>query len=194
MQPLTHCSHDFVGRSWYKLPEYFAKTKYQNPADAVNGPFQFAYDTQLHGFTWIMQPENSYYLNNFNTWLVASHKGIPNWLDWYPVQEQLINGLDRSEKAVTMVDVGGGLGHELLELKKKYPDLAGRLVLQDQPENIKNVPETTVFEPTVHDFFTPQPVKGRRISSPSATRSCQVLHSDNNIHRGPYLLLPYGLT
>ncbi len=136
---------------------------YQNPADALNGPFQYAYDTQLHGFTRIMRPENSYFLNNFNTWLVGSHEGIPNCLDWFPVDEQVAKGLDSDDKAVTMIDVGGGMGHELLALKKEYPELPGRLVLQDQAENIKGVPETIVFEATVHDFFAPQHVKGECI-------------------------------
>ncbi len=88
-----------------------------------------------------------------------------HWLDWFPVKEEVIKGLEQDEKAVTMVDVGGSLGHELLELKKRYPELPGRLVLQDLPETIKGVAETKVFEPAVHDFFTPQPVEGKCILS-----------------------------
>ncbi len=76
-----------------------------------------------------MRPENSYFLNNFNTWLVGSHGGIPNCLDWFPVDEEVAKGLDSDDKAVTMIDVGGGMGHELLALKKEYPELPGRLVL-----------------------------------------------------------------
>ena len=164
-------SHDFVGPAWYKLPAFLAKTKYQNPEDAMNGPFQYAYNTELHGFAWIMQPENSTFLNNFNTWLAGSHEGIPKWLDWYPFEKEVVQGLDRDEKSVAVVDVGGGLGHELLEMQTKYSGLSGRLVLQDLPESIKNVPKTDVFEPTVHDFFTPQPVKGIRISSDTRPNS-----------------------
>jgi len=129
----------------------------------MNGPFQYAYDTQLNGFAWIMQPENSTLLHNFNTWMAGTHAA--HWLDWFPVKEEVIKGLEQDEKAVTMVDVGGSLGHELLELKKRYPELPGRLVLQDLPETIKGVAETKVFEHAVHDFFTPQPVEGKCILS-----------------------------
>lgn len=106
-----------------------------------------------------MQPDNAVLFQNFHTWLAASHEA--HWLDWFPLKENVIEGLDRNEQAVTVVDVGGSLGHELLEIKKKYPELPGRLVLEDLPEIIKGVPETNVFEPTMHDFFTPQPVKSK---------------------------------
>ena len=124
----------------------------------MNGPFQYAFDTKLNGFAWIMQPENSTLLNNFNTWMGGIH--VAHWLDWFPLQEEVIKDLDSDENAVTMIDVGGGLGHELLELKKKYPEIPGRLILQDLSETIKSVPDTKAFERTVHDFFTPQPVIG----------------------------------
>ena len=92
----------------------------------------------------------------------------------------MIEGLDRDEKAVTVVDVGGSLGHELLEIKKKYPEVPGRLVLEDLPETIKDVTETNVFEPTVHDFFTPQPIKSKSILIHFAIRSSE-LESTNII-------------
>ena len=161
--------------------------------DALNGPFQYAYNTQLHGFAWIMQPENTTLFQNFNTWLTGSHEGRPNWLDWFPVEEEVVKGLERDEKAVTVVDVGGGLGHELLGLRKKYPELPGRLVLQDLPETIKGVPETRVFEPTVHDFFTPQPVKGKCVLVQFTIHSFQILRSDIVTYRGTCLLLPQCL-
>jgi hypothetical protein len=100
----------------------------------MNGSFQYAYDTQLNGFAWIMQPENSPLLRNFNIWMTGTH--ATHWLDWFPVEEEVIKGLKQDEKAVTMVDVGGSLGHELLELKKRYSEIPGRLILQDLLETI----------------------------------------------------------
>jgi len=112
----------------YKLPAYFAKTKYRNPTDVMNGSFQYAYDTQLNG------PENSTLLRNFNIWMTGTHA-----THWFPVEEEVTKGLKEDEKAVTMVDVGGSLGHELLELKKSYSEMPGRLILQDLLEAIKDV-------------------------------------------------------
>ena len=181
-------SYDFVSRSFYKLPGYFAKTKYQNPSDASNGPFQYAYDTKLNGFAWVMQPENAELFTQFNTFMSGSHEA--HWLDWFPVKERMIDGLDRDANAVTMVDVGGNLGHELLDLKKRYPDLSGRLVLQDLPQTIKSVPETGVFEAMAHDFFAPQPVKSRYNFIRLILHSSQAQCSDTPTHRRPGLLLP----
>ena len=129
----------------------------------------------MHGFAWIQQPENSALLNNFNTWLTGSGEGRLGWLEWFPVDEEVVKGMGTDEQAVAVVDIGGGLGHELLALKKKYPDLPGRLVLQDLSETIKTVPKTIVFESMVHDFFTTQPIKGEFIVALFAVhffRSC----------------------
>ena len=83
--------------------------------------------------------------------------------DLYPVKERL--GLDAPNgdtDAAFLVDIGGGLGHDLEELKVKHPDIRGRLILQDQPEVIAQISKAfDGIDRTAHDFFTPQPVKGR---------------------------------
>ena len=82
--------------------------------------------------------------------------------DFYPVEERL--GYDTQtddNNAVFLVDVGGGLGHDLEELKFKHPRIRGRLVLQDQPEVIAQISKASHgIELTTHDFFTSQSVKG----------------------------------
>ena len=63
------------------------------------------------------------------------------------------------------MDVGGGLGHDLKELKTKIPNIPGRLVLQDREEVISTLSSTSaenIFEAQAHDFFTPQPVQNAR--------------------------------
>ena len=81
---------------------------------------------------------------------------------FYPVQERLIEGARQESSEVFLVDVGGGLGHDLELLRKNYPQLPGRLILQDQKDVIDQVRAPAAeFEKTVHDFFTPQSVHGR---------------------------------
>lgn len=92
-------------------------------------------------------------------------QGKPTWTDanFYPVSENLGRGLKENKDAVLLVDIGGGLGHDLEDFKGKYPQLPGRLILQERPEVIAQITETKQsIEPTVHDFFTPQPVKGAK--------------------------------
>ena len=88
-------------------------------------------------------------------------QGKSSWCDegFYPLTERIGQGLDPERPL--LVDVGGGLGHDLLELRTKHPELSGRLILQDQADVIKQVGDSEKrIELVVHDFFTPQPVKG----------------------------------
>ena len=90
-------------------------------------------------------------------------QGKRSWMDsgFYPVNEKLENGSKKDEKdSVFLVDVGGGLGHDLEELKAKHADISGSLVLQDQADVIAQIGKASAgIKLTVHDFFTPQPVK-----------------------------------
>ncbi|KAI0852445.1 putative O-methyltransferase [Daldinia vernicosa] len=89
------------------------------------------------------------------------HVGVPRRETFV---ERLVQGFDADTGGndVLLVDVGGGLGHDLLELKEKHPSLPGKLILQDRPEVISAVSSEGVFEATAHDFFAPQPVKEAR--------------------------------
>ena len=64
----------------------------------------------------------------------AYRAGKPSWADpgFYPVTERLFDGFDSSVSDLLPVDVGGGMGHDLVELKEKYPKLPGKLILQDR--------------------------------------------------------------
>lgn len=57
----------------------------------------------------------------------------------------------------TLVDIGGGRGHDLLAFEERLSEV--KLVLQDKPEAIATVdlPATSNIQITEHDFFTPQP-------------------------------------
>jgi demethylsterigmatocystin 6-O-methyltransferase len=64
------------------------------------------------------------------------------------------------EKAV-FVDVGGGTGRQCVALREKFPDLKGRVVLQDLPAVVAGVGMLDGVEVIGYDFFTEQPVKGK---------------------------------
>jgi len=81
---------------------------------------------------------------------------------FYPVPE-LVMDLKESDD-VLLVDVGGSLGHDLSEFQRKWPDMPGRLVLQDLPAVVEQAQSMSLHprvEVMPHDFFTEQPVKGR---------------------------------
>jgi demethylsterigmatocystin 6-O-methyltransferase len=85
-----------------------------------------------------------------------------SWLDVVPFPD-VATSMDSSDRAA-FVDIGGNIGHQCARLKAKYPNLSGRVVLQDREETIKNAPSIEGVEFMVHDFFTPQPVKGMYIT------------------------------
>ncbi|RYO90039.1 hypothetical protein DL762_002884 [Monosporascus cannonballus] len=82
------------------------------------------------------------------------------WVDWFPVQERLLDGA--TADSALLVDVGGGRGHDLLAFHEKYPR-QGRLVLQDLAPVIESTGDLDpAIERVSYDFFTEQPLKGPR--------------------------------
>lgn len=98
---------------------------------------------------------------------------------FYPVTERF-GGVGEGE--VLIVDVGGSTGHDLAEFRSKHPTMSGRLVLQDRAETISSIQEgdRPGIECTIHDFYTPQPVRGAK-----AYYMHSVLHdwSDDNARK-----------
>ena len=96
-------------------------------------------------------------------------QGKASWMDkgFYPVRERLAGSPKLDKEALLLVDVGGGLGHDLAEFKKKCldvdPQVCGRLILQDKAEVIAQIQSETALglELSAHDFFTEQPAKGK---------------------------------
>jgi demethylsterigmatocystin 6-O-methyltransferase len=77
-----------------------------------------------------------------------------------------VGDLGTDADAVTLIDIGGGFGQALKKLRAEYPSVKGRFVLQDLPKTISRIDVAQAkkdgFEPTAHDFFTPQPIKGAK--------------------------------
>ncbi|TVY82819.1 Demethylsterigmatocystin 6-O-methyltransferase [Lachnellula suecica] len=65
----------------------------------------------------------------------------------------------RSSDGVLLVDVGGGRGKIINEVRKSRPDLKGRMIVQDLPKEIEGREEAEGIESMTYDFFTPQPIK-----------------------------------
>lgn len=64
---------------------------------------------------------------------------------------------------MVVVDVGGNIGHDILNFQNKYKLAPGRLVLQDRPEVIANTIVDNSIKAMAHDIMTPQPIKNARI-------------------------------
>lgn len=98
---------------------------------------------------------------------LASHASCCSLVALLP-SESLVQGFDRSISNTLVVDIGGGKGHQLIELAAKNTHLPGRLVLQDLPQGLPctSAEQETLSQHNVeainHNFFGPQPIKGAR--------------------------------
>ncbi|KAF4973276.1 hypothetical protein FZEAL_9375 [Fusarium zealandicum] len=144
--------------SFLKFPDHFRESGYQPPG-LTNGPYQYAHDTALPFFDWLVA--NPPYVNWFGSFMSVYRAGNPDWWSFYPVAERLTKGFDKANNDAFLVDVGGGRGHDLSAFANGYQS-PGRLVLQDLPEVIASVQGTSAFETQPHNFYTPQPIEGAR--------------------------------
>ena len=145
---------------------FFKTTNYRNPSDIRDGLLQYAYKCKGQSFfEWGSANGTPPAAYQFGQMLTAWSENRQHWMDpgYYPVIERLAEGAKADKDAVLLVDVGGSNGHDLEQFHKKHPDVPGRLVLQDLPDIIAQAKPSAPIEATVHDFFTPQPVKGRHL-------------------------------
>ena len=101
-----------------------------------------------------------YYQDAFDTVMASPYRrDEKDWLDFFPVEEklQVSNPSD-----VLLVDVGGGRGKDLQAFRGKFPNLPGRLVLQDLAHVSGTADIGNGIDVQVHNFFDEQPVKGAK--------------------------------
>lgn len=144
-----------------KLPEYFRKVGYQSPCDVNKGPFQYAFQVEEPAFQW--WAKDAELSENFNTFMTGVRGGKPHWVNWFPIQDRLLEGIRSKASDVVLVDVAGGRGHDLHTFIQKFPNTPGRFVLEDLPAVIDDYRNLNPrIEPMKHDIRIPQPVKGTR--------------------------------
>lgn len=94
----------------------------------------------------------------FDTYMRSATAGRKSWWDAFPIETLAV-----SKDEVMLVDVGGGLGHETIDVatKKQALGITGKLILQDQAKVISQVSKDWLASSEVqpHNFFDAQPVK-----------------------------------
>lgn len=110
-------------------------------------------------------------------------QGRTPWMDpsIYPVQENLVHGAEAGSDAPFLVDIAGGLGHDLTEFKNRFPSHPGvsnfpdpeiRLLPTDQIcQNIRK--STSKISLPLYQIFkiSTQPSNGFRMTSTLNSRS-----------------------
>ncbi|GFN16562.1 hypothetical protein AtubIFM55763_008151 [Aspergillus tubingensis] len=139
--------------------EYFVQQGWQHRIELRRNPFTFVHgcDGQTM-FEYISQsPARATRLND----AMVAEDSLLAEIGLYPFKSTL--GPLAQPDTATIVDVGGGRGHILRQLKESLAGVPGRYILQDRESVITdNGPEMEAhgIEPMAHDFFNPQPVQG----------------------------------
>ncbi len=95
--------------------------------------------------------------------LAASSTG-QSWNEWYPTKD-LVDGFDQAIGDAMFVDIAGGIGHEVSQLRANFPSVPGRFILEGLPAIINSIKQLdSRIELIKYDFFTPQPIQGARTS------------------------------
>lgn len=94
---------------------------------------------------------------NFHEYMAGRRQDDKTWLSVFPVEEET-QGWD--PEIAVYVDMGGSVGHQCARFKEQFPNVPGRVVLQDLPKTVEAALPTPGVEVMAHDFFKPQPIKG----------------------------------
>jgi hypothetical protein len=157
--------YDFTGKAVYEFPGFLAKNNWKYPIDYHNSAFHYAHNTKLGFWDYLQDdPERMRALNSG----MRSSVAIGEYPGPYPFGLEL--GHDNGDDKVLLVDCGGGRGQALEAIKSMYPELRGRMILQDRRDVILGAKAQGLpafIEPQIASLFEPQTVQG---TSPVQTR------------------------
>ncbi|KAH8886276.1 S-adenosyl-L-methionine-dependent methyltransferase [Thozetella sp. PMI_491] len=155
----NHASRNMTAKTvnpeYYTLPTHLKKTGYKNPNDETYISWHDAFNTDQGPFSWFAEhADNMTYFNDYMSLRRGPELG---WLSVYPVREEAAGWC---QERPLYVNIGGNVGQQCAEFREKYPDIPGRVILQDLAHSIAAALPTPGVENTVHNFFEAQPVKG----------------------------------
>jgi hypothetical protein len=139
------------------VPSFLADTNYRNPDNIMDTAGTRALGIKTPIYEWFnTQPHVG---QHFGGLMAACNEGRPDFWDptFYPVRERL--GGTASEDDVLIVDIAGGEGNDLARFRAAFPDLKGRLILQELAHIVARM-DSKSFEAMEHDWQQPQPIKG----------------------------------
>ena len=145
---------DMAVPSAAKLPEYLSEIDYASPSSANESAMHSALG--MDHFEWMRETADRQ--ATFDSYMQGRRKGQAHWSQKYPI-ERIVDGF--RDDTPLLLDVAGGRGHDLIRLREFYPDLKGRLILQEQAAVLKDRLKGD-FETMEYDFNLPQPVKNGR--------------------------------
>ncbi len=149
---------DYMGRGFRHFPDYLRNHGYKNIEGMAESPVLEAWHSDTSNFFQHYQSQKELF-THFNQYMAVQRLGKPSWLEVYPYLA-LAEGLAAEQPL--FVDVGGGLGHQSIVLRKALPILPNKIVVQDLPSTLAQAARYEGIEFVAHDFFHLQPIQGAR--------------------------------
>ncbi len=157
-----------------ELADFLESIKFKDPLEPDKGLLQYTNKSALPTMEWFKaHPEELELVQNG---MVAITKNTRTHI--CTALSALFPPNFKSD--VLIVDVGGGKGDTLRDLRLARPDLEGRMIVQDLPEVIAGKEKTPGVEAMAHDFFTPQPIEGKISNVLLPRLFCQ--HRSGSLH------------
>lgn len=140
-----------------EMPAFLQRNNYQDVTDGKATVFQPAHNTELDTYTYFSQhPER---MKTHMKYMGLEQGVRGRWLKQYPFEKQMVDWKPNPDE-VLFVDIGGNVGHYCALFKKSFPNIPGRILLEDLPHTLAHALPTLGVEKLEHDFFQAQPIKG----------------------------------
>jgi hypothetical protein len=140
------------------VPGYYLKHGFKSPEDHKNAPFTFAHGTVDEDFFDILVKDTDKLTIFNNAMEIMAVLGLKPLGTVYAFDQLVPN-----EDGIALVDIGGGKGQMLKVIQEAYPEMRGKLVLEDLKVVLDGggvVDDEVVKIP--YDFFNDlQPIKGK---------------------------------
>lgn len=139
-----------------------------------DGIFQKAFGTDLSCYEYLVHnPKLQGYMQD----AMKLNKTDGDWLSVLPLDEEIKRWQASNPDRVLFVDIGGGMGHQCIRLRDKYPHIPGRVILQDMPITVERIPKPMPYgiEAMPYNFDEPQPIKGKFASYGNKLLDCGIL-------------------
>jgi len=148
------------------LPTFLAENGYRNPNDHVRSACMRG--VGFSGDVMAYLKENPEKAAASYLFMAENKKEAPKWVDGkVPTTDLQLSDEEVANGRVTFVDVGGGSGHQCEAIRKAFPHLKGRVLVEDLPFMVNRIDkehaQTVGFEVVPHDFFQPQPIHGAKV-------------------------------
>ncbi|GAB1216887.1 hypothetical protein ATERTT37_006106 [Aspergillus terreus] len=135
--------YEIASPSFYELPKFLASTKYKNPTGGSKVAFQQAFNFDGNFFSFLDEHRDK--LAMYDRHMQLQRNSPTDW----PKLLSVVKEVESTDpKELFFVDIGGGSGRQVEELRKQYPEAKGRFILQDLGSVIamaRNIPEKDKF-------------------------------------------------